>query len=125
MWHHHLTGSLDKKEIPFNQQEKFVLDRLRIDLPLVIQRYMNEQTGRSVNYEDADNFLKNNINMNQAGTKGAHDAAGNKLDDFTIKARAAMPFLNFIGVGQVSETPLTSKAKGGSIENTTHYRKII
>ena len=125
MWYHHITGSPDKKKMPFDQQEKFVLDRLRQDLPLAVQAYMNKQTGKSVNYEDADSFVKNNINMNRSGVKGAHDAAGNKLDDFTIKARADIPLLNFIGMGKTSELTPAKKAAGGSVENTTHDRKII
>ena len=122
MWYNY--GKKAAPEVPFNEKEKIVLNELRLNLPLAIQRYMSNQAGKTVSFEDAADLLKTHIDLNRSGAKGAYDSAGKKLDKNFIKARVDIPLLNFIGQG-ILEPTLKKKASGGSIEKTTHDRKII
>jgi hypothetical protein len=67
-------------------------------------------------------FVDKNIELNRAGAKGGF-MNGNQLPKHIIDYRAKLPFLNF--VGRLDEYETAKKAAGGSIENTTHYRKMI
>ncbi|MFM7856284.1 MAG: hypothetical protein ACKO96_31270, partial [Flammeovirgaceae bacterium] len=68
------------------------------------------------------NFVQKNIELNKAGAVGGH-IGQEKLPEHIIEYRANLPFLNF--VGRLGEYETIKKAAGGSVENTTHYRKMI
>jgi hypothetical protein len=129
MWYQY--GRKLGPKIPFDEKERIVLEQLRINLPLEIYEYMKRElspedknSGKGPIIQDAIDFLNANIDLNRAGAKGPYDPTGKQLDRNLIKARADIPLLNFIGKGILESAP-NKKASGGSIENTTHDRKII
>jgi hypothetical protein len=129
MWYQY--GRKLGPKIPFDEKERIVLEQLRINLPLEIYEYMKRElspedknSGKGPIIQDAIDFLNANIDLNRAGAKGPYDPTGKQLDKNLIKARADIPLLNFIGKGILESVP-NKKASGGSIENTTHDRKIL
>lgn len=127
MWYRHIPGNWDKKNIPFDEQEKTVLKYLDVSLPSAIQGYMSKQANKSANFEDAVDFLTSNIDLNRYGAVGAFDSEGKMLDKSIIRARADMPFLNFIGRSESSsnKNKKERKAIGGNVERVSYDRKLI
>jgi hypothetical protein len=127
MWYRHIPGNWDKKNVPFDKQEKTVLEHLDFSLPSAIQSYLSKQANRSTNFEDAANFLTTNMDLNRYGAVGAFDSEGKILDKSLIKARSDIPLLNFIGRidSSSSEKKKERKASGGNVERVYYSRKLI
>ena len=109
-----------KANAPLNEKERFVLEELN-----PILKDEPEFAGIK-NHRLSEKWLEENIKLNKSGAVGG-TMKGKKaqfdLPDSILQYRAKMPFLNF--VGRLEEPKTTKKASGGSIENTTHDRKII
>lgn len=107
--------------IPIEEKEKKVLSQLGGYINLE-KRQSEIGAINSIIGDGFDGFIKKNLDLNKSGAVGG-TMKGKTLPESIIEYRARMPFLNFIG--RLEEPKTTKKASGGSIEKTTHDRKII
>jgi hypothetical protein len=117
------ASAFKKGEKPsIKEREALALDTFKYNIDRRVEEII-QKLGIPRKVGDSEDFLAKNIELNRAGAVGAFDASGKKLDPLFIKARAEMPFLNF--VGRLEDPTPKKKADGGMIENTTHDRKIL
>jgi len=108
----------EKKNTPVEEKEKRIFEELNYYL----KRAPHDSDLGFFTKAMAGDWLNKNLEVNKAGAVGAF-LDGKKLPNSMLKYRAKLPFLNFIG--RLEEPKTAKKASGGSVENTTHDRKII
>lgn len=111
---------------PLQQKEKFVLDMLKSKGSnwILKDAAKNEDISLASSFQtgDMEKFIDRNFELNKTGAVGG--MKGNKkLDPVVLEFRSKFPFLNFIG--RLEDPTPKKKSVGGTIENTTHDRKII
>ena len=111
----------EKQKVSIDEKEKLVLSKLGGNI-VVEKRRSRIGALNSIMGDGFEGFINKNLELNKSGAVGGF-LGNKKLPNSIIEYRARMPFLNF--VGRLEEPKTTKKASGGSIENTTHNRKLI
>lgn len=127
----YLTGFDPKlKKTPLKEKEKYVLDAYGEQIARYIRKHKEEDSPPAkldlIDFARApDNSytnFKEHLDRNKQGAVGAF-IGDKKLPTYMIKQRSVFPALNFMG--RLGEFGSKGYKTGGSIENTTHDRKLI